>query len=322
MIAKKNNIGFQIYCDQLIHFFFISGTKSSFESTKSSVLSNKSSLLSSGLESKLIKSGGGLSVDRKRKQLTTKTSVQDKKLLVEKTALKSSLTTSSSLLTGGSLKSSLLGTTSLSSNLTSLQRPLTPETKSSVGISHVTSQTRPLSGGLLGSTSPALSITSKYTSSGLSSGLGKSLIGQTESSATQSNVSQLSALTSQQSVGGLSMKTSQTLSSTGMSSVLGSLSSKGKKSQAKEKMGPHKRAAEEKSEFEKYKVKAPRYDLGQVLPKDNGVEVPKFVNPSKDPSLNRAAIPLHDVNGLKVKLKSPDFNLYCCNKILGCFLWI
>lgn len=261
-------------------------------------------------------------MDRKRKQLTTKTSVQDKKLLVEKTALKSSLTTSSSLLTGGSLKSSLLGTTSLSSNLTSLQRPLTPETKSSVGISHVTSQTRPLSGGLLGSTSPALSITSKYTSSGLSSGLGKSLIGQTESSATQSNVSQLSALTSQQSVGGLSMKTSQTLSSTGMSSVLGSLSSKGKKSQAKEKMGPHKRAAEEKSEFEKYKVKAPRYDLGQVLPKDNGVEVPKFVNPSKDPSLNRAAIPLHDVNGLKVKLRSPDFNLYCCNKILGCFLWI
>lgn len=100
------------------------------------------------------------------------------------------------------------------------------------------------------------------------------------------------------------MKTSQTLSSTGMSSVLGSLSSKGKKSQAKEKMGSHKRAAEEKSEFEKYKVKAPRYDLGQVLPKDNGVEVPKFVNPSKDPSLNRAAIPLHDVNGLKVKLKS------------------
>lgn len=301
------------------------GMKSSIESTKSSVLSNKLSLLSSGLESKLTKSGGGLSMDRKRKQLTAKTSVQDKKLLVEKTPLKSSLTGSPSLLTRGSLKSSLLGTSSLTSNLTSLQRPLTPETKSSVGLSHVTSQTRPLSGGLMGSTSPSLSLTSKYASSGLSStGHGTSLIGQTASSATQNmySMSQSSVLTSQQPVGGLSMKTSQTLPSIGMSSVLGSLSSKGKKPQPKEKKGSHKRAAEEKSEFEKYKVKAPRYDLGQVLPKDDGVEVPKFVNPSKDPSLNRPAIPLHDVNGLKVKFHSPDFNLYCCNRILVCFSWI
>lgn len=305
-------------------YFLIKGMKSSIESTKSSVLINKSSLLSSGLESKMTKSGGGLSMDRKRKQLTTKASVQDKKLLMGKTPLKSSLTGSPSLLTRGSLKSSLLGTTSLNSNLTSLQRPLTPETKSSVGLSHVTSQTRPLSGGLMGFTSPSISLTSKYTSSGLSTGLGKCLIGQTESSATKNmySMSQSSVLTSQQPVESLSITKSQTLSSIGMSSVLGSLSNKGKKSQPEEKKGSHKRAAEEKSEFEKYKVKAPRYDLGQVLPKDDGVEVPKFVNPSKDPSLNRPAIPLHDVNGLKVKFHSPDFNLYRCNRILVCFLWI
>lgn len=87
-------------------------------------------------------------------------------------------------------------------------------------------------------------------------------------------------------------------------------------------MGFYKRVVEEKLEFEKYKVKVFRYDFGQVLFKDNGVEVFKFVNLSKDFSINRLVIFLYDVNGFKVKLKLLDFNFYCCNKILGCFLWI
>lgn len=56
-----------------------------------------------------------------------------------------------------------------------------------------------------------------------------------------------------------------------------------------------------------------------MLFKDNGVEVFKFVNLSKDFSLNRLVIFLYDVNGFKVKLNLLDFNFYCCIKILGWF---
>lgn len=262
----------------------------------------KSSLVSTGLDSKLSAGVGGMSTDRKRKPPTIKSSVKDKKPLVEKAQLKSSLLKSSSLLTQSNLRSSLLGTSSLSSSLveSTLQRK-----SLSARDSHATSQTKPLTGSLLGNTA-SFSLLSRYTSA-LTSNLstGKSLQGQGDYSATQkmSGLSHASVLTNQQPVGGTSLKTNLLLTSSKQTTGFGSLTGthgqeKSVKSDNKKKS--KKRAAEDKSDFEKYKVKAPRYDLGKVLPKDKGVEVPKFVNPSKDPSLNRPAIPLHDVNGLKV----------------------
>jgi hypothetical protein len=124
-----------------------------------------------------------------------------------------------------------------------------------------------------------------------------------------SGLSHGSVLTNQLPVGGVSLKSNLMLASSmpsaGVSGLTGT-QSKEKRGKSDDKKKSKKRVAEEKSDFEKFKVKAPRYDLGKVLPQDKGVEVPKFVNPSKDPSLNRPAIPLHDVNGLKV------YTEFCC----------
>ena len=281
---------------------------------------NRSSLLSTGLDKKLtISGGGGGPVEKKRKQDLAKTSDQNKKIVMETAKVKSSHLGPSSLLTQGGLKSSLLGPSSLNSQLTSptlhqltnsrLQKSLTPTPQtqgtSLKGPSHVTSTTRPITASLLGSTGTksSVSLLSKYSSSGLSSNLTahRSLLGPTTSPGTQqvSGLSPSSVLAGQPShIGGVSLQTSSLMSTSHLSSKLCSTQVKEKKDSGQKKR--KKRSAEEKSDFEKYKVKTPRYDLGEVLPEDEGVEVPKFVNPSKDPSLHRPAIPLHDVNGLKV----------------------
>ena len=311
----------------LTHILFFKGKKPSLESTKSNLLMNRSSLLSTGLDKKLTISRGGGPVEKKRKQDLAKSSDQNKKIMVETATVKSSRLGPTSLLTQGGLKSSLLGPSSLNSQLTSstlhkspsptlhqltnsrLQKSLTPTPQtqgtSLTGLSHVTSTTRPLTASLLGSTGTksSVSLLSKYSSSGLSSNLTaqKSLLGPTTSQGTQkvSGLSPSSVLAGQPShIGGVSLQTSSLMSTSHLSSKLCSTQVKEKKDSGQRRR--KKRSAEEKSDFEKYKVKTPRYDLGEVLPEDDGVEVPKFVNPSKDPSLHRPAIPLHDVNGLKV----------------------
>ncbi|XP_062609595.1 telomerase component p80-like, partial [Saccostrea cucullata] len=281
------------------------GIKSSLIST--GLQSNVSGGKSSGFESKLSAGpqvGSSLSTTRKRKPLTTKSSIEDKKPLVEKPHLKSSLL-GSSLLTSGSLKSSLLGSSTLSSKT---PPPSSLSCKTQTRSSHVTPQSRPLSGSLLGNTA-ATSLLSGYTTSALSSTLsaGRSLQGQDTSLTNQkvSVLSHASVLTNQQPVGGVSLQSSFLMTPSKLPTGLSDSKPKGTKeksgqSQAKQKS--KKRAADDRLEFDKYKAKAPRYDLRKVIPEEKGVEVPKFVNPSKDPSLNRPAIPLHDVNGLKLAL--------------------
>lgn len=51
----------------------------------------------------------------------------------------------------------------------------------------------------------------------------------------------------------------------------------------------------------RYEVKPPQYKL-EVDIKDYGIHIPDFISPAQDPSLKSISKPLHDVNGMKVRI--------------------
>ncbi|KAK3095524.1 hypothetical protein FSP39_015646 [Pinctada imbricata] len=100
-----------------------------------------------------------------------------------------------------------------------------------------------------------------------------------------------------------SLSTKSTLSHVKSHSTTTRSLSRGSSKEEKPKRGT-KRAAQDQNVFaiKKHTIKAPKYNLENTIPHGEGVVIPDFVSPNKDPALSKIRAPLHDINGLKLAL--------------------